>query len=109
MNADIQIHAAKPRRCASESAVEARAGLLRTRGTAGRVIEVPATSRFRRRHEIISEARNPDEHRRRHCRAKRIGGAVKEKDIAGRTDFRDRVCDDRGEHAGTSTMRSREK
>ena len=74
-----------------------------TRGPAGRIVEVLGdindpgvdTEIILRKYEI------PDEHGPEAIEeAKRIGGAVKEKDIAGRTDFRDRkVVTIDGEHA----------
>ncbi len=74
-----------------------------TRGPAGRIIEVLGdindpgvdTEIILRKHNI------PDEHSPESiAEAKRIGSAVKEKDIAGRTDFRDRtVVTIDGEHA----------
>ena len=74
-----------------------------TRGPAGRIVEVLGdindpgvdTEIILRKHGI------PDEHGAEAiAEAKRIGGAVKEKDIAGRTDFRDRaVVTIDGEHA----------
>ena len=73
------------------------------RGPAGRIIEVLGdindpgvdTEIILRKHNI------PDEHSPEAvAEAKRIGGAVKPKDIAGRTDFRDRaVVTIDGEHA----------
>jgi len=74
-----------------------------TRGPAGRIVEVLGdindpgvdTEIILRKHDI------PDEHGAEAiAEAKRIGGAVKPKDIAGRTDFRDRaVVTIDGEHA----------
>ena len=74
-----------------------------TRGPAGRIVEVLGdiddpgvdTEIILRKHNI------PDEHSPEAvAEAKRIGGTVKEKDIAGRTDFRDRaVVTIDGEHA----------
>ncbi len=74
-----------------------------TRGPAGRVIEVLGdindpgvdTEIILRKHNI------PDQHSPEAiAEAKRIGAAVKDKDIAGRTDFRDRtVVTIDGEHA----------
>jgi len=74
-----------------------------TRGPAGRIVEVLGdindpgvdTEIILRKHDI------PDEHGPEAiAEAKRIGGAVKPKDIAGRTDFRDRaVVTIDGEHA----------
>ena len=74
-----------------------------TRGPAGRIVEVLGdindpgvdTEIILRKHNI------PDEHSPEAIsEAKRIGTAVKEKDIAGRTDFRDRaVVTIDGEHA----------
>ncbi len=74
-----------------------------TRGPAGRIVEVLGdindpgvdTEIILRKHDI------PDEHSPAAiAEAKRIGTAVKEKDIAGRTDFRDRkVVTIDGEHA----------
>lgn len=74
-----------------------------TRGPAGRIVEVLGdindpgvdTEIILRKHNI------PDEHSPDAiAEAKRIGTAVKEKDIAGRTDFRDRtVVTIDGEHA----------
>ena len=74
-----------------------------TRGPAGRIIEVLGdindpgvdTEIILRKHGI------PDEHSPEAiAEAKRIGAAVREKDIAGRTDFRDRtVVTIDGEHA----------
>jgi len=74
-----------------------------TRGPAGRIVEVLGdiddpgvdTEIILRKHDI------PDEHGSEAiAEAKRIGGAVKPKDIAGRTDFRDRaVVTIDGEHA----------
>jgi ribonuclease R len=74
-----------------------------TRGPAGRIAEVLGdindpgvdTEIILRKHDI------PDEHSAEAiAEAKRIGGAVKPKDIAGRTDFRDRaVVTIDGEHA----------
>jgi ribonuclease R len=74
-----------------------------TRGPAGRIVEVLGdindpgvdTEIILRKHNI------PDEHRPESiAEAKRIGTAVKERDIAGRTDFRDRtVVTIDGEHA----------
>ena len=74
-----------------------------TRGPAGRIVEVLGdindpgvdTEIILRKHGI------PDEHSPEAiAEAKRIGSAVKEKDIAGRTDFRDRaVVTIDGEHA----------
>ena len=74
-----------------------------TRGPAGRIVEVLGdiddpgvdTEIILRKYEI------PDEHGAEAvAEAKRIGGAVKEKDLAGRTDFRDRkVVTIDGEHA----------
>jgi len=74
-----------------------------TRGPAGRIVEVLGdindpgvdTEIILRKHGI------PDEHGPEAiAEAKRIGSAVKEKDIAGRTDFRDRaVVTIDGEHA----------
>ncbi len=74
-----------------------------TRGPAGRIVEVLGdindpgvdTEIILRKHGI------PDEHSAEAiAEAKRIGAAVKEKDIAGRTDFRDRtVVTIDGEHA----------
>jgi ribonuclease R len=74
-----------------------------TRGPAGRIVEVLGdindpgvdTEIILRKHNI------PDEHSPEAiAEAKRIGSAVKEKDIAGRTDFRDRaVVTIDGEHA----------
>ena len=74
-----------------------------SRGPAGRVVEVLGdindpgvdTEIILRKHNI------PDEHSHEAiAEAKRIGTAVKEKDLAGRTDFRDRtVVTIDGEHA----------
>ncbi|MBY0495155.1 MAG: ribonuclease R [Cyanobacteria bacterium] len=74
-----------------------------TRGPAGRIVEVLGdindpgvdTEIILRKHNI------PDEHSPESiAEAKRIGAAVKDKDIAGRTDFRDRaVVTIDGEHA----------
>ena len=74
-----------------------------TRGPAGRIVEVLGdvddpgvdTEIILRKHNI------PDEHSAESiAEAKRIGSAVKEKDLAGRTDFRDRtVVTIDGEHA----------
>ena len=74
-----------------------------TRGPAGRIIEVLGdindpgvdTEIILRKHNI------PDEHSHEAiAEAKRIGTVVKEKDLAGRTDFRDRtVVTIDGEHA----------
>jgi ribonuclease R len=74
-----------------------------TRGPAGRIIEVLGdindpgvdTEIILRKHNI-PDAHSPESI----AEAKRIGAAVKEKDIAGRTDFRDRtVVTIDGEHA----------
>lgn len=105
LTADIQIPRGDTRDAAPGEmvTVEVTRWPTPTRGPAGRIIEVLGdindpgvdTEIILRKHAI------PDEHSPEAiAEAKRIGGAVKEKDIAGRTDFRDRtVVTIDGEHA----------
>jgi ribonuclease R len=105
LTADIQIARDETREAESGEmvTVEVTRWPTATRGPAGRIIEVLGdindpgvdTEIILRKHDI------PDEHSPEAiAEARRIGGAVKEKDIAGRTDFRDRtVVTIDGEHA----------
>ena len=105
LNTDIQIPRADTRDAEPGEmvTVEVTRWPTPTRGPAGRIVEILGdindpgvdTEIILRKHSI------PDEHSPETvAEAKRIGGAVKEKDIAGRTDFRDRaVVTIDGEHA----------
>ena len=96
LTADIQIPRGDTRD--AESGVMVTVEVTRwpspTRGPAGRILEVLGdiddpgvdTEIILRKHNI-PDAHGPEAI----AEAKRIGGAVKEKDIAGRTDFRDRA------------------
>jgi len=105
LNADIQIPRGETRDAEPGEmvTVEVTRWPTPTRGPAGRIVEVLGdiddpgvdTEIILRKHNI------PDEHGPEAiAEARRIGGAVNEKDIAGRTDFRDRaVVTIDGEHA----------
>src|SRR5687768_11176466 len=105
LTADIQIPREETRDAESGQmvTVEVTRWPSPTRGPAGRIIEVLGdindpgvdTEIILRKHNI------PDEHSPEAiAEARRIGGVVKDKDIAGRTDFRDRaVVTIDGEHA----------
>src|SRR5262245_1991337 len=105
LNTDIQIPRAEARDAGSGQmvTVEVTRWPTPTRGPGGRIAEVLGdiddpgvdTEIILRKHGI------PDEHGPEAiAEAKRIGGAVKPRDIAGRTDFRDRaVVTIDGEHA----------
>jgi ribonuclease R len=105
LSTDIQIPRGDTRAAASGQmvTVEVTRWPTPTRGPAGRIVEILGdindpgvdTEIILRKHDI------PDEHGAEAiAEAKRIGSAVKAKDIAGRTDFRDRaVVTIDGEHA----------